>query len=285
MEQDDAEKRIAELERQLADAVAHGNAGPQQRSTTGNRLTPEQVRNTAFSKPPIGKRGYNEDEVDAFLDLVEAALRDPTRRALSPEQVRNIAFSKPPIGKRGYNEDEVDRFLDLVEEQFKGQQAGAFPPLPQAVPSAVDEESTAPKPPGRWELFPLPSIWKRRPPLAVEVDKDAIRVVDTKTNALVTSASLAQVTATRAQSTSLDSTNRIWTGRNPQPLLVLTIPGLRPLVIGSAAMNRWEPGGLEYRFSWFGRVQEAKATYALRDTEWFSLVDKFGLTPHLEGKI
>jgi DivIVA domain-containing protein len=32
------------------------------------------VHNVAFSKPPIGKRGYNEDEVDAFLDLVEAEL-------------------------------------------------------------------------------------------------------------------------------------------------------------------------------------------------------------------
>jgi DivIVA domain-containing protein len=28
----------------------------------------------AFSKPPIGKRGYHEDEVDAFLDVVEAEL-------------------------------------------------------------------------------------------------------------------------------------------------------------------------------------------------------------------
>src|ERR1700709_1619980 len=37
-------------------------------------LTPADVRNVAFSKPPIGKRGYNEDEVDAFLDLVEAEL-------------------------------------------------------------------------------------------------------------------------------------------------------------------------------------------------------------------
>jgi DivIVA domain-containing protein len=35
-------------------------------------LTPADVHNVAFSKPPIGKRGYNEDEVDAFLDLVEA---------------------------------------------------------------------------------------------------------------------------------------------------------------------------------------------------------------------
>jgi DivIVA domain-containing protein len=36
--------------------------------------TPADVANVAFSKPPPGKRGYNEDEVDAFLDLVEAGL-------------------------------------------------------------------------------------------------------------------------------------------------------------------------------------------------------------------
>src|SRR5438067_7466350 len=37
-------------------------------------LTPADVHNVAFSKPPIGKRGYNEDEVDAFLDLVKTEL-------------------------------------------------------------------------------------------------------------------------------------------------------------------------------------------------------------------
>jgi DivIVA domain-containing protein len=37
-------------------------------------LTPADVHNVAFKKPPIGKRGYDEDEVDAFLDLVEAEL-------------------------------------------------------------------------------------------------------------------------------------------------------------------------------------------------------------------
>ena len=37
-------------------------------------LTPADVHNVAFSKPPIGKRCYNEDEVDAFLDLVETEL-------------------------------------------------------------------------------------------------------------------------------------------------------------------------------------------------------------------
>ena len=84
----------------------------------GTHLTPEDVCNVAFSKPPKGKRGYNEDEVDAFLDLVEAALRDPARSGLTREDVRNVAFSKPPIGKRGYNEDEVDAFLDRVEQQL-----------------------------------------------------------------------------------------------------------------------------------------------------------------------
>jgi DivIVA domain-containing protein len=37
-------------------------------------LIPADVHNVAFSKPPLGKRGYDGDEVDAFLDLVEAEL-------------------------------------------------------------------------------------------------------------------------------------------------------------------------------------------------------------------
>ena len=111
MDQDDPERRIAELERQLGE--------PRSAEPTGGGLTPEQVHNMAFSKPSIGKRGYNEEEVDAFLDVVEAALRDPTRRTLTPEQVNNTAFSKPPRGRRGYNEDEVNAFLGLVAEQLK----------------------------------------------------------------------------------------------------------------------------------------------------------------------
>src|SRR3981081_2595891 len=37
-------------------------------------LTPAKVHNVAFKKPPIGKRGYDEEEVDAFLDIVEVEL-------------------------------------------------------------------------------------------------------------------------------------------------------------------------------------------------------------------
>src|ERR671914_180933 len=37
-------------------------------------LTPADVHNVAFKRPPIGKRGYDEEEVDAFLDEVEREL-------------------------------------------------------------------------------------------------------------------------------------------------------------------------------------------------------------------
>ena len=78
-------------------------------------LTPADVHNVAFSKPPIGKRGYNEDEVDAFLDLVEAELarlieeNDDLREQVSQLEQRlgNVqadledARSRPPAAAMG----------------------------------------------------------------------------------------------------------------------------------------------------------------------------------------
>lgn len=37
-------------------------------------LTPADVHNVEFKKPSLGKRGYDEDEVDVFLDKIEAEL-------------------------------------------------------------------------------------------------------------------------------------------------------------------------------------------------------------------
>jgi DivIVA domain-containing protein len=143
MDEDDPEKRIAELERRLAEAqgmVAPPSQGMVPQPLGGGWLTPEHVHNKVFAKPRIGRRGYNEDEVDAFLDLVEAALRDPAGRTLTAEQVHNTAFSMPPRGKRGYNEEEVDAFLAQVAEHMRSQQ-GAFPPSPHSGPS-VQQSST-----------------------------------------------------------------------------------------------------------------------------------------------
>jgi DivIVA domain-containing protein len=141
MDDDDPEKRITDLERQLGEARGAADRGAtlefQQGAISppppagfpptagrhslapGGSLTPEQVRSARFSRPPRGKRGYNQDEVDAFLDRVEAALRDPAGRSLTPEQVGNVGFSQSPGGKRGYNQDEVDVFLDRVKGQIE----------------------------------------------------------------------------------------------------------------------------------------------------------------------
>ncbi|MFN3004021.1 DivIVA domain-containing protein [Mycolicibacterium wolinskyi] len=75
-------------------------------------LTAEDVRNAEFSKPPIGKRGYDKKSVDDFLQLV--ARRLDGRGHLSADDVRNIGFPKPPMFQRGYDEDEVDALLDAV---------------------------------------------------------------------------------------------------------------------------------------------------------------------------
>jgi DivIVA domain-containing protein len=82
-------------------------------------LTADDAHNVAFSKPPIGKRGYNEDEVDAFLERVEQKLRNLNAPGgLSAAEVNSVVFSKPPIFKRGYNEDEVDAFLEQIARQL-----------------------------------------------------------------------------------------------------------------------------------------------------------------------
>ena len=111
-------------------------------------LTPADVHNVAFSKPPIGKRGYNEDEVDAFLDLVEneltrlieenadlrqrvaeldqelataraggAAQPTPTYQEPEPEPVQD-AYEAPPQ-PNGTNEDhalKAARVLTLAQD-------------------------------------------------------------------------------------------------------------------------------------------------------------------------
>jgi DivIVA domain-containing protein len=60
-------------------------------------LTPADVHNVAFKKPPIGKRGYDEDEVDAFLDLVEAELaRLIEENNDLKAQVEDLQRSGPP---------------------------------------------------------------------------------------------------------------------------------------------------------------------------------------------
>ena len=85
-----------------------------------HRVTIADVEAVAFGKPPFGRRGYDESEVDDFLHSVAAALSPrPGRGAVTAQQVHDVAFRKPRIGSRGYDEDEVDAFLDLVEAELR----------------------------------------------------------------------------------------------------------------------------------------------------------------------
>lgn len=91
-------------------------------------LTPADVHNVAFSKPPIGKRGYNEDEVDAFLDLVEAEL---ARLIEENNDLRNQV-------------EELDQQLSKATSEL-GRSARPpeplRPPMMTAVPSMAEQTS------------------------------------------------------------------------------------------------------------------------------------------------
>src|SRR5215468_2821191 len=97
-------------------------------------LTPADVHNVAFSKPPIGKRGCNEDEVDAFLDLVENEL---TR--LIEE-----------------NSDLRQRIEELDRELAAGGGAGPAAQPTQAIPTFEPEPEPVKPPPAPVVAAPPP---------------------------------------------------------------------------------------------------------------------------------
>jgi DivIVA domain-containing protein len=94
--------------------------GPPAAQRPTQRVTANDVRAVRFGKPPFGKRGYDEMEVDDFLRLIADTLAmAPGGTRVSSVQVNQVAFRKPRIGSRGYDEDEVDAFLDAVEAELR----------------------------------------------------------------------------------------------------------------------------------------------------------------------
>jgi DivIVA domain-containing protein len=94
-------------------------------------LTPADVHNVVFKKPPIGKRGYDEDEVDAFLDVVEAELArlieennelrsgsNTGRVAAQPVAPEPVAAPAPPPQPAAREDDttRASRMLALASE-------------------------------------------------------------------------------------------------------------------------------------------------------------------------
>jgi DivIVA domain-containing protein len=117
-------------------------------------LTPADVHNVAFSKPPIGKRGYNEDEVDAFLDLVEAEL------ARLIEENEDLREQVSELDQRLGNAQ-----ADLEEARSRPQ---AAPPAPVSPPTQAlrpvepPQQMRPPMEPQRSMAAPPPQLAEER---------------------------------------------------------------------------------------------------------------------------
>jgi DivIVA domain-containing protein len=79
-------------------------------------LTPADVHNVAFSRPRIGKRGYSEQEVDLFIDLVEQEL---TRHITEDTRLRkrNGAVQKREVELAEREAELAEREARLVERE------------------------------------------------------------------------------------------------------------------------------------------------------------------------
>ena len=75
-------------------------------------MSPEDVRDVTFSLALKTKNAYDEAEVDAYLDRIEATLRGED--SLTARDLREVEFTHPGLGRRGYTKDEVDEFLTTV---------------------------------------------------------------------------------------------------------------------------------------------------------------------------
>ncbi|RKT88517.1 DivIVA domain-containing protein [Saccharopolyspora antimicrobica] len=75
-------------------------------------LTPDDVRNVVFARAWRRERGYDESEVDAFLNRVVATLSG--KRLLTARDVLTVEFSPRKRGARAYKKTQVDAFLDQI---------------------------------------------------------------------------------------------------------------------------------------------------------------------------
>lgn len=167
MNENDSERRIAELERQLAERKP---------------VAVPEPTNAAFPEASRSQGAYHREEVDAFLRRVEVTLRDPAAPgALTRADIDNVTFSKPPVGSFGYREGDVDLYLDRVKLEL-----------------ARRLKSENLQAPVRYLLYPYGTWDQQTPRRAIDVSGDAIRVIDLKTNELIGSASFGELTATRA---------------------------------------------------------------------------------------
>ncbi|MEU5873511.1 DivIVA domain-containing protein [Glycomyces sp. NPDC047369] len=100
-------------------------AVPEPRPSDDAIVTADQVRGVKFTPVQLAE-GYDQDEVDAFLDRVVLALVEPATgpQRLTADDVRASMFTSTRL-REGYEVKEVDAFLDRIEAELERRQAVA----------------------------------------------------------------------------------------------------------------------------------------------------------------
>jgi DivIVA domain-containing protein len=91
--------------------------------TADGGLSGNEVRQAAFAKARFGSRGYDLQQVDAFMERVANTL-DGYGMPLTADEIHNVTFDLSKGLRRGYHQDEVDGMLDIVAQQVRRRSIG-----------------------------------------------------------------------------------------------------------------------------------------------------------------
>ena len=85
-------------------------------------MTPDDIRDQRFATTRL-TTGYNEQEVDEFLDRAEYTLGvliqgRPDRATLTSSEVERVQFATTRA-RPGYDPAQVDHFLDLLADELR----------------------------------------------------------------------------------------------------------------------------------------------------------------------
>lgn len=114
-EEDEVDRFLDEIERGLQALAQQAcpAGGPGAAGMPGPRALIEAITGARF-RVPSGAQGYDQREVDLFLDKLAGTLSRGDR--LNPRELRDAAFS-PAFPGAGYAKQDVDELLDAIRRQ------------------------------------------------------------------------------------------------------------------------------------------------------------------------
>jgi hypothetical protein len=130
----------------------------------------------------------------------------------------------------------------------------------------------------------LARTFAEQPQLAIDVGTDAISVIEPASKTVIASAGRAQVTATPANYAPVAESGEGGSRQYKQPMLIVNVPGGLNLRIAIRPMRYSIWNGHHFRYAWRMKAgpldvksPAQSPTHVARETEWFDLLETFGL--------